>query len=331
MEIFPKTWDAERDIPVRTMPDPAAPVIGVIRRGMSFTAYRVIADEPWPESDPYVLVGCVLPQDLPNDIDQDYQVVQRIPIREAPDGDSPVALKGKASLKAGEVFIGRPVNDGDWIWVTNGIGFVPLSSVVRRDYALPLDSPILAERVVPFIEHYVAFVMNRGVREYSLADVRFILGTYLDTAQAVGVDPLIAISQMILETDNLKSWWSQRPRRNPAGIGVTGEKRHTVPPEDERDQWAQTERGWERGLSFPTWEHAVRTNVGRLLAYALRDEETNESQQALIEEALSRRSLAENYRGQAKTLKGLNGTWAPVPDYADRIVRVANALLDWNN
>jgi hypothetical protein len=129
----------------------------------------------------------------------------------------------------------------------------------------------------------------------------------LDTAARVRVDPLLAISQMVLETANLTSHWSQRPRRNPAGIGVTGAP--------------------GLGISFPSWSKAVRTHVGRLLAYARPREAGGDEQRTLIEEAFMWRPLPDDRRGVAATLSGLAGTWAADPQFANKISRIANEIL----
>src|SRR4029079_7551967 len=59
--------------------------------------------------------------------------------------------------------------------------------------------------------------------DYAEEDVRRVCQLYYRTARSVGLDPLVVIAQMYLETGHLTSFWSQRPRRNMAGIGVTGE------------------------------------------------------------------------------------------------------------
>ena len=149
-------------------------------------------------------------------------------------------------------------------------------------------------------------MLAREHGDYTESAVRRILGQYVTEAQAVGLDPLLVVSQMVLETGNLTSHWSQVPRRNPAGIGVTGE-----PGE---------------GISFPSWKKAVRAHVGRLLAYAIPKGDENAAQKALIEEALEWRPLPDALRGVAPTLKGLAGTWAADPKYAGKIVRIANEI-----
>jgi flagellum-specific peptidoglycan hydrolase FlgJ len=152
-------------------------------------------------------------------------------------------------------------------------------------------------------EHYM---LARKHGAYTDADVRAILRRYDRTATEVGLDPLLIVSQLVLETRNLDSFWSQRPRRNPAGIGVTGQP--------------------GVGISFPSWDKAVRAHVGRLLAYAIRDDEANPGQLSLIKEALDVRPLPSNRRGCAPTVHGLAGTWAADTGYAEKIVRLANEI-----
>ena len=117
---------------------------------------------------------------------------------------------------------------------------------------------------------------------------------------------LLAVAQMTEETGHLTSFWSQRPRRNLAGIGVTGEP--------------------GAGVSFPDLKTAVRAHTGRLLAFALPSGVESEAQHQLIEEALAARPLPEKYRGIAPTLQGLAGTWAQDPDYATKVAAVANEI-----
>jgi Mannosyl-glycoprotein endo-beta-N-acetylglucosaminidase len=150
------------------------------------------------------------------------------------------------------------------------------------------------------------YCLARPHGEYTEQDVARIVQLYFDTARPLGLDPLLVVSQMVLETANLASFWSQRPRRNPAGIGVTGEP--------------------GAGISFPSWSKAVRAHAGRLLAYALPLGGEDSVQRALVEEALTWRPLPANRRGAAPTLQGLAGTWATDPEYADKISRIANEI-----
>jgi len=157
----------------------------------------------------------------------------------------------------------------------------------------------IAERIVP----------RADMRAYTIADIRVIVDTYWQRATSVGIDPLIPLAQMCHETGWLTSFWSQRPQRNPAGIGVTGE--HSPHAQDGYAYNPQRQR-YERGLSFPTWvEHAIPAHLGRLLAYAIHDAHATPSQRALIAEALRVRPLPDACRGSASTLRALGRAHNP--------------------
>lgn len=157
------------------------------------------------------------------------------------------------------------------------------------------------------VDQLTRALLSRPHGEYSDDQVRRIARLYLDTCAEAQMDPLVAVAQMVLETGNLTSFWSQPPRRNPAGIGVTGEP--------------------GAGLSFRSWPVAVRAHVGRLLAYALTDQQADATQRTLIDQALTARPLPSSKRASAKTLRGLAGSWAVDPAYAAKIARVANGIL----
>ncbi len=149
-----------------------------------------------------------------------------------------------------------------------------------------------------------AYLLARPHGAYSPAEVQAIAGDYFAVAGPLGLDPLIAASQMIEETAHLSSFWSQPPRHNMAGIGVTGEP--------------------GAGLSFPT----ATEQIGRLLAYALKPGTETPGQHSLIREALSFRPLPDDRRGVAPTLAGLAGPgrWAADLQYDDKIARLANQV-----
>jgi Putative peptidoglycan binding domain/Mannosyl-glycoprotein endo-beta-N-acetylglucosaminidase/N-acetylmuramoyl-L-alanine amidase len=150
------------------------------------------------------------------------------------------------------------------------------------------------------------YLLGRPHGSYDERQVRTIARLYDETSQSVGLDPLLVVAQMVLETGNLCSFWSQPPRRNPAGIGVTG-----VPGE---------------GISFANWRAAVTAHVGRLLAYALAKGAGNGAQRQLIKKALDVRPLPDDRFGVAPTLKGLAGSWAMDPKYANKLVGVAKEI-----
>jgi N-acetyl-anhydromuramyl-L-alanine amidase AmpD len=151
----------------------------------------------------------------------------------------------------------------------------------------------------------IAAILAHPNGEYTPYDVASIVRSYY--AYAAGLDPALAIAQMCHETAYLASNWAARPRRNPAGLGVNGTP--------------------GAGLSFETWELAVRCHIGRLLAYALKQGTGTPGQQVLIDNALALRSLPTKYRGVAPTLVGLNGKWAPSNFYTDKIVTIANQIV----
>ena len=146
-------------------------------------------------------------------------------------------------------------------------------------------------------------MLSREHGIYSDRRVRKIISRYVEVATGVGLDPLAVVAQMVLETGNLTSFWSQPPRRNPAGIGVTG-----LPGE---------------GISFESWRQAIRAHVGRLVAYAVKPGRESPAQLELVTMALQLRPLPDSLRGAAPTLAKLSGTWASDPEYADKISTMA--------
>lgn len=196
-----------------------------------------------------------------------------------------------------------------------------------------VNSRLLAGPKAAQLAVYARFPAPRG--DYSAYDIRSqILPAYWRLCVSVDLDPVLAIAQMAHETGYLTSFWSQRPQRNPAGIGVIGPPDGVRPADQPQpmphDQWrmnTQRQR-WERGLSFPKWEaDAIPAHVGRLLAYAIPAGEGTDQQRQLILRALAIRPLGGNYRGVAPTLQGLESTWAdPGELYADSLARVANDL-----
>jgi hypothetical protein len=193
--------------------------------------------------------------------------------------------------------------------------------------AFSADSPILAGTIQGTQEQCSRFMLARAHGEYTGNDVaNVIVPAYFAVCAMVGMEPVMLLAQMVHETGCLTSWWSQRPRRNPAGIGVTG---RTSPSQPAGGKWALREGVWAEGVSFPSWKDAsIAAHAGRLLAYALRDEQASPAQAAMIAHALSYRPLPVSFRGAAPTWRGLNGRWAvPGTTYADKIAGIANAMI----
>lgn len=196
------------------------------------------------------------------------------------------------------------------------------------------------------LEQCVAYVLGRDHTEYTDDDIKHtILPTYFTVCQNVGIDPLVAIAQMIHETGNLRSWWCTRPRRNPAGIGVTGATRSLDASKPGAD-WVEDHafKLWREGVSFITWkDHAIPAHVGRLLAYALPAGVGTSEQRAMRAIGVIHRELPTKAWGSAQTLKQLGAKhnlanaglpknkwvagWAWDGDtYGAKIAAIANAI-----
>jgi Mannosyl-glycoprotein endo-beta-N-acetylglucosaminidase/N-acetylmuramoyl-L-alanine amidase len=182
-------------------------------------------------------------------------------------------------------------------------------------------------------------ITARTGQNYTEKAILGIVNRYYEVAQAVGVNPLLAIAQMCHETGYLTSWWSARPRRNPAGIGVTGSSTSTPPAQSERSAYAFDDRSrrWRHGLSFASWDDfAIPAQIARLLAYATKPGTRTRAQQAFIDEHTRARPLPLPAHGSAPILKRLGHVhnmsgygWAkPGSDYGTKIAGAANWLLN---
>jgi hypothetical protein len=210
---------------------------------------------------------------------------------------------------------------------------------VTREWVLsqvtPANPAMLSTPASPLLgppsgtaESAIVYLAHRAT-QYEPGDVAAIVSAYQREGRAAGVDWFLALAQLAHETGGLTSWWCARPRRNPAGIGVTGETwRGDSPPLGMAWAGPDTAGVWRRGLSFARWDpDAVRAHLGRLLAYALPVGEGTPVQQALVAQALALRPLPASYRGVAPTLAGLDGRWAsPGVGYAARVAAVANRM-----
>jgi len=189
------------------------------------------------------------------------------------------------------------------------------------------DSPILSHSIQGTPDQCCRFILARQHGEYNENDlVNSIVPAYFSVCASVGMEPVMLLAQMVHETGCLTSWWAQRPRRNPAGIGVTG---RNVPEQPAAGAWALRASTWAEGVSFSSWkDDSIPAHAGRLLAYALRDDHANDLQRAMIARAVSYRALPASFRGAAPTWRGLNGRWAvPGPIYADKIAEIANKIV----
>jgi hypothetical protein len=197
------------------------------------------------------------------------------------------------------------------------------------------------------MEQAAAYINRRG-SVYTPHDIDVIAGHYWRYCVPAGLDPLLAVAQCIHETSErdpatgkwlpLSTWWAQRPRRNPAGLGVTGEESASRPAdtagwlEDTRTQPSL----WRKGLAFSSWDESTRAQIGRLLAYAIPEAQEDDAQRELIAFALGIRSLPQRMRGSAPKLKLLGAAhnptrqgWAyPGDNYGNKIAEIARAIIN---
>jgi hypothetical protein len=177
--------------------------------------------------------------------------------------------------------------------------------------AITADAPIIGPASCTQAQA-TAYALSLLHPNYTSADISLtIIPGYWSICTAVDANPAVGIAQLLQEGAML-SFWGARPRRNPAGIGVDGTTTLHHPAGD--DDWAYNPVSglWEHGNSFPSWVgHAIPAQVGRLLAYALTDDQASEAQQALIRTALSVRPLSRAARGSAPTLQPLGAAHNP--------------------
>lgn len=171
-------------------------------------------------------------------------------------------------------------------------------------------SPLLVSNA-DFVAQTKKFITSRQPRTaYLNADIDAILWNYKEVCRVSEVDIEFTLSQMVHETDSLRSAWSQPPNRNPAGIGVTGAVVDGVPV----------------GQKFDTWLDAIECHVGLILCYRFSASASGitPNQQRLINDCLSFRPGAP--RGVATTITDLAVKWAADPIYATSVVGVASAI-----
>ncbi|KAB8141091.1 hypothetical protein F8S13_21105 [Chloroflexia bacterium SDU3-3] len=191
------------------------------------------------------------------------------------------------------------------------------------------DAPIVGPASGP-PDAAVRWLAPRADASYTDYDLAQIVAAYQSLGDAAGMDWFLAIAQMCHETGSITSWWSLRPRRNPAGIGVTGQSMPgapDAPPNGDASRWAYRDGRWYEGVSFAEWnDDAVAAHLGRLLAYALKTPQ-NDMQQRLIDYAMTVRPLPASYRGVAPTIIGLNGKWAvPGTTYGQTIISLRDRM-----
>lgn len=234
-------------------------------------------------------------------------------------------LKGHRDCNSPKTCPGKAI-DMDQVrrWVTTAMADIP-----PRETITAQSSIIAAPRCTQ--AQALQYIMGRApspaYTEYDFTTT--ILPTYWKLAEQTGVDPCIAVAQSVHETFNYSSWWAQRPRRNPAGVGVTGESSKSAPIPEEQNKWAYAidVNLWRKGLVFAAWTIGLVAQMGRLCAYAVPISSRTPLQQQIVDQALMMRSLPVSLQGSAPTLEGLNGKWAyPGTAYAQKIAAIASDI-----
>lgn len=172
---------------------------------------------------------------------------------------------------------------------------------------------------------YALTQKHKSTPWYTRTDFLYILGLYDRTAQLVNIHPLLAVAQMIKETAWCTSFWSRRPQRNPAGLGVTGEISKVR--KDTPDWVYNKERvRWEKGLSFSDWKYSVNAHLAHLLTYMYTDSQLSPAQQHLL--IYDVRAHLVTQRGHVHVLHDLDGKWnaSATSKYGASIAAIANTL-----
>lgn len=207
------------------------------------------------------------------------------------------------------------------------------SAAVRTD-----ESPLLAvatpEEVGKLHDYAVAHAANMSIA-MTLRDP-FRAGAlvlyYADLCLTAGIDLVLAVCQSWLESRSWSSWWFDSPRRNPAGIGVTGAVRSS-PPILNRGRWQPDEPGiWRAGRAFPSYALAAMQQVYALAQWAGGDPSPvaarlrSESQAPIGPPRKAVGSATQwKHLGFSDNPAGIG--WAMADGYGKSIANVANRVL----
>lgn len=190
-----------------------------------------------------------------------------------------------------------------------------------------LDTPLLGPPTGTATQA-IRWLAPRADPSYADPAIAEIVTGYARIGGELGLDWFTALAQLCHETGNLTSFWSLRPQRNPAGIGVTGQTAGGPAPGYALNTQKRPPK-WEKGISFASWvEQAIPAHLGRLLIYALpAAQEPTPLQQRAMRYAESVRPVLPELHGACPTLMSLNGRWAvPGTEYGQRIAQLAQRM-----
>lgn len=142
-----------------------------------------------------------------------------------------------------------------------------------------------------------------------------------------GIRADVLVCQMYHETGYMTSWWSLPPRRNPAGLGVTGETSATDP---KSDAWVYDadKKIWAKGYAYPDWNTSVQHHFAHMAAYAI-DADNATAKQIDPRYPAVRSMITSKKWAVAKVMTDLNGKWAvPGTTYGQTIEDVYNVIAN---
>lgn len=226
------------------------------------------------------------------------------------------------------------VNGNSWVHHANGIGFIPDKYVQDITYYEGNDyCNIIHKEIKPYytgeslwINSNNSFdkikiannIKKRGT-SYSYEEIYDIVSFYEYYGKSTQIDWILALGQNMHETDWLRSWWSQPPRRNFAGIGVYGVTAYNKKGKN----WSCLENNiCYHGYSYDSSEESVKAHIGLILNYVVEYRYATKEQKNLM-------SLYDNNMGYFTTPNSMNGTWAvPGMGYGEKIAIRANQLME---
>lgn len=173
----------------------------------------------------------------------------------------------------------------------------------------------------------LSYIINLVKQRSTNKKIDEIITEYYAAGSLTGLNANLAIAQAVHETGWFNSFWCLE-HNNMAGIGVTGEQSIYKPIDTTYWVYDAAQAMWIRGNKFNTVKEGVIAHCGRMLAYALKDEETTVIQKEYIDVALKHRPLRSDFRGIAKTIADFSTRWAPSPIYHERIIRIYRMLTD---
>ena len=157
----------------------------------------------------------------------------------------------------------------------------------------------IASRGRAQVYHLIRFFTKRNPR-ISTDYLTQLARTYIDEAEAEGINSDIAFCQMVHETNYLRFGENVQPGQNNfCGLGATD--------------------SGESGLSFPSVKIGVRAHIQHLKAYA----NARPLRKKLVDPRFDRVS-----RGQAPYVEYLAGTWATDPQYGIKLKRKLQMLQE---